>query len=691
VFFGSSVRRHYRLLITILVGLAASVLGLAMDDRMNPVDGFFYDLSLATTRARPGTAAEPVAVIVLDRDSLASDELAPLPRAFLSPVWAKLLGGLIQAGASAVGFDIIFEYSANRLPGSDGQYDKPFLTALAQAHDRVVLARSPQAGPALPFAAAAGDPGADAELAADPDGVVRRVAASVETTSWRSVPTFAGAVLTRVKAPLVPSPWLLAPRGPMEAIPAYRLIDVLNCSARDPAALVQAFGGKIILIGTNLPEEDRRTTSDRFMAAAQGTAEKNIGCKLDRLGASDPGSGTNPGVFVHAAAVQAVLTGNIERPLPRLVRALIAALFAVTGALLGFALRPWIAATGLLALGAAGFAAALVLLGLGWWLALAAPFSAAIIATVLAYIARFIVEERQRRRVQDAFGHYLAPAIVDQLVQSEAPLRLGGELRDLTIMFADLSGFTALSGKVGPGELMDVTNSYLRLIVEAVEANGGYVDKFIGDAVMGIWGAPAPDPDHAAAAARAALQAVDSVLRAKAAADARGEYGYSLKIGLNSGPAVVGNVGAPGRYNYAAVGETVNVAARLEGVPGDYGCRIIVGPQTASAIGDRFLLCELDWIKVKGKADAIAIYELVGVKADAAADALTYVGAYHAALELYRAGKFAAAEEYWRLRVHHPSLDHAPSSPPRVMAERCAALQSSPPEGWDGIFIKTTK
>jgi adenylate cyclase len=147
-----------------------------------------------------------------------------------------------------------------------------------------------------------------------------------------------------------------------------------------------------------------------------------------------------------------------------------------------------------------------------------------------------------------------------------------------------------------------------------VEANGGYVDKFIGDAVMGVWGAPAPNPDHAAAAARATLQAVDEVSKAKAAADARGEHGYSLKIGINSGPAVVGKVGAPERYNYTSVGETVNIAARLESLPGDYGCKIVIGTATAKAIEDRFLVCELDWMKVKGKAEAFPVYELLGEK-----------------------------------------------------------------------------
>jgi adenylate cyclase len=207
---------------------------------------------------------------------------------------------------------------------------------------------------------------------------------------------------------------------------------------------------------------------------------------------------------------------------------------------------------------------------------------------------------------------------------------------------------------------------------------------------MGIWGAPAPNPDHAAAAARSALAAVRGVMRAKADADADGRPGYAVKIGLNSGPAVVGNVGAERRYNYTAVGETVNIASRLESVPGDYACRVVVGPSTAAAIRDRFVLNELDWVKVKGKDTPLAVYELVAEKPTATDAELAYPAQYCAALELYRAGRFADAEKCWRAQVIHPALVGA--SPPLVMAERAAEYRENPPSAdWDGVYVKATK
>ena len=258
-------------------------------------------------------------------------------------------------------------------------------------------------------------------------------------------------------------------------------------------------------------------------------------------------------------------------------------------------------------------------------------------------------------------------------------------------MFADLSGFTSLSTKLPPEELMAVTNRYHAMMVEAVEATGGYVNQFLGDAVMAIWGAPLPEPDHAASAARAALRIVETIMHAKGEADALGLPGYSVKIGINTGPAVVGNVGAPKRYNYTAVGETVNIAARLESVPEDYGCRIVVGPATAAAIADRFLICELDWIKVKGKDDAFSVFQLIGEKSGAGSGDLRYLEQYGAGLERYRAGDFSAAEDIWRCEAERSGAGAAVCAASLIMARRCTNLKSAPPAVWDGVFVKTSK
>jgi adenylate cyclase len=669
---------------------------------MGAVDGFFYDLSLAVHGKRPGVSGEPVAVIAVDRDSLDAEELAATPRVFFGPFWAKLIDGLVENGAKAIGFDIIFTYSANRFPALAAQYDRGFYDALARHHDRLVLTRSAGLRLAPPIEAAVYDIDQDAgrdepaaiafaELVPDSDGVQRRVTSTLTTADGQPLPTFSAALLARAHAPAMPEPLLLAPSAPLETIPTYRLIDVLRCLDQRPAAIERAFAGKVVLIGSNLPEEDRKRTPDRFMRRVAASPRPVGACSLERLAASHAESGTTPGVFVHAAAVQSVMTGNLVRPLPAVGRAAEAVIASFGGSLLGFAVTPWIAVVGVVVLATGFFGLAVALLAYGLWFPVAVPLAAAFGSMVLAYLVRFLVEERRRRRVQEAFNYYLAPSIVDRLADSEAELRLGGERREITVMFADLSGFTRLSTKLGPEELMAVTNTYHALMVEAVEATGGYVDKFVGDAVMAIWGAPLADPDHAASAARAALRVVERITQAKSDADARGVPGYGVKIGINTGPAVVGNVGAPKRYNYTALGEAVNIAARLESVPEDYGCRIVVGPETAKAIADRFVLCELDWIRVKGKEDAFSVYQLIAEKSKASAEELCYLEQYRAGLERYRAGDFAAAEKLWRYQAGQSAPGSAARSPPSVMAERCTELKISPPVLWDGVFVKTTK
>ena len=680
----------------------ALVAGLASGTAMNWVDGLFYDLSLATHGVRPGRGGEPVAVIAMDRGSLDLEELAATPRVLFGPFWAKLIDGLAEAEVKAIGFDIIFSYSANRFPALDAQYDRGFYDALARHHDRLVLARSARQPVAAPVEAAVydidGDAGNDepaaiafAELNSDSDGVQRRVGPHLRALDGQLLPTFSAALLSRAHAPAMPDPVLLAPAAPLETIPAYRLIDVLRCLDRQPAAVAAAFSGKVVLVGSNLPEEDRKRTPDRFMSQPTTRLAESGECRLGRLGPSHAEGGTTPGVFVHAAAVQSVLTGNLVRPVPLIGRALAAVLASLGGSLLGFAVTPWLAVIGVTALAAACFGLAAVMLGFGLWLPIAVPAAAAIVSMVLAYLVRFLIEERRRHRVQHAFSHYLAPSIVDRLAESEAELRLGGERREITVMFADLSGFTALSTRLPPEELMALTNTYHAMMVEAVEVTGGYVNQFLGDAVMAIWGAPLGDPDHAASAARAALRIVEKIMQAKAEADALGLPGYAVKIGINTGPAVVGNVGAPKRYNYTAVGETVNIAARLESVPEDYGCRIVVGPATAAAIVDRFVLCELDWIKVKGKDEAFSVFQLIGERSTAKSAEMRYLEQYGTGLARYRAGDFATAEDIWRQQATGSIDGLSRSSPPLIMARRCADLKSAPPAIWDGVFVKTSK
>jgi len=698
-----AIRRRYREVTCAACALAAVAVAVALGGPV-PLDGPLLDVLVKVREiVRPFQDRPeqlPVAVIALDRRSLEDPELARYPRALMGPFWAAVVNDVFQAGARAVGFDFVFAYSANQFAQN---LDTPFLAALHKHRERIVLARTGRTLPALPFLAALqNDEGAlgIAEISAHPDGRYRHVRARHETAHDGALASLSDALLRRANAPAMPEEVLLAPRRHLERIPTYALIDVLRCAKEAPEALTWAFAGKIVLVGGTLVEEDRRISSGRLLAPARIDSPPLHPCGLRRLGASDPDSSSVPGLFLHAAAIEAVVNQRLTSTAPTIVVAGLTAVTAAGGALLGLTLSPWLAAGAVLLIAVILLAAGTASLAADLWLPLALPLAALVVAPGVAYTVRYLVEERARRRIQHAFSHYLSPAVVDRLADEPSALKLGGDRCDVTVMFADLSGFTALSGKIEPEVLTQLVNQYLGYIVDHVDATGGYVDKFIGDAVMALWGAPAPDPQHARNGIRVALAAVARIRQEHDAAVSRGETGFSVKIGLNSGPAVVGNVGTVKRYNYTGIGETVNVAARLESVPGLFGCQVVIGPLTAKLTKDDFLLRELDRITVKGGQAPIAVFEPIAERAKATPEQIDRVRRYADALAYYRAMRFVDAYTIWEALAHEerdasgdPSAkDKPPQGPSAKMAQRAREFGAHPPPvPWDGVWVLTSK
>lgn len=331
-----------------------------------------------------------------------------------------------------------------------------------------------------------------------------------------------------------------------------------------------------------------------------------------------------------------------------------------------------------------------------YWLPISSSVVAAFIALGLSWPARYLVEERRRTVLQRAFGYYLAPSIVERLSSAETLPALGGEEREVTVMFADLSGFTELSGRVTPQELVRQTNRALAAIAEEIDREGGYVDKFIGDAVMALWGAPTELQRHGERAVKAALAIVERISLQLGRPDGKFSGGFRVKIGIATGVAIVGNMGGRSRLSYTAIGEIVNLAARFESVPSDYGCSIVVGESTAQAISDAYVPCELDRVIVKGKKEPVSIYEPFVRSADVD----RYVAGYSKALAAYRQRHFEEAAVVWRSvdypgrsKVLRANMDSKAALVPNlVMALRAEHFASAPPPPeWQGEWVRTTK
>jgi adenylate cyclase len=262
--------------------------------------------------------------------------------------------------------------------------------------------------------------------------------------------------------------------------------------------------------------------------------------------------------------------------------------------------------------------------------------------------------------------------------------RPGGSVRTLTVMFADIAGFTGLSERLGD-QIIPLLSGYLDVMSREVNTHSGTIDKFIGDAVMAFWGAPMTNTDHAIDACRAAL-ACQRSLRASGLSDDSGQP-LKARIGVNSGDMLVGNIGSEFRLNYTVIGDAVNVASRLEGANKEYGTDIIIGEETRRLAGDRIHVRELDRLTVYGRAGGLAIYELLEV-AEHGGKPPGWVELYDSGLAAYRAGDFAGAIAFFqKLLAERPS-----DSPARIMLERCKQFIASPPgSDWEATNAMKVK
>jgi adenylate cyclase len=256
----------------------------------------------------------------------------------------------------------------------------------------------------------------------------------------------------------------------------------------------------------------------------------------------------------------------------------------------------------------------------GLWLPLVYPSLAMALTFVGITVYRLLTEERQRLWIKRAFQRYVSPDVVDQLVDNPAALAFGGEVRDLTVLFTDIRDFTTYTERHPPQEVVHTLREYLTAMADQVIANKGTLDKFIGDAVMAIFGAPVRYPDHALRACRAALAMIDQLEKLQAKWVAEGREPFRMGIGINTGEMVVGNLGSEQLFDYTVVGDGVNLGARLESLNKEYSTKrhIIISESTYEAARDAIEVRRLGEVLVKGKTRPVVIYELLGLRDDAA-------------------------------------------------------------------------
>jgi adenylate cyclase len=397
-----------------------------------------------------------------------------------------------------------------------------------------------------------------------------------------------------------------------------------------------------------------------------------------------------PGVELHATAMDNILRRDFLWQ-PKLID-----LFEI-GVILGFCAALGLAlgrARGVAGLAVAAALLATYLVGSQWLfvsrglpLSLVYPLLAISLTYVGISVQHYVVEERERRKTRRALELYLSPSMA--LLVSEQPerLKLGGERREMTVLFSDVRRFTAISEGLEPEALVDLLNAYLGEMTAAVFAHQGMLDKYVGDAVMAVWGAPLPQDDHAARACAAALEMHERLARLNREAQEHGWPVMQMGIGLNSGPMIFGNMGSAHHLSLTVMGDNVNLGARLEGLTKTYGSGIVASESTVLAAGDAIIAREIDLVRVKGKQVAVRIFDVLGLAAERERRA-GLCARFAEGLTAYRSRRWQEAGEIFAAILG----DWPDDGPAALYAERCRAMQLAPPAvGWDGVTVMEVK
>jgi adenylate cyclase len=714
----------------LLVGLAsgALALGLTLPGLLDAFEGRTWDWRVRLL-ARPGPASGRIAVIVLDQASLDwGKEVNGLSWPWPRETYALVADFCRRGGAKALAFDVLYTE-----PSSYGVYDDEAFDRALAGYGRTAMAmflgreqgtaenwpadlgqpapevqglrrwlqlsarrrralEFPRATFPIPEVAAHVPQLANTNLTPDSDGVYRRaqlfnlfdgrVVPSLALGTWLAGQAGPGADLSLRAAPgrlevdghRVPVDGLgravLRFRGPTLTHPAYSAAEILQ------SELALREGGQ--------PKVDPALLEGRYVFfgfTAPGLFDLRTAPVQDAY----------PGVEVHATMLDNLLSGDFLRPLPWAAFAVLAILLAAAAGLAA----SFVSGAGRSALVYVAFlplapALSLGAYALGWWLPLVGSELGVALSLVASSLVNYATEGRQKRYLKSAFRQYLSPTVIEQLIAHPERLTLGGELREISIYFSDLQGFTTLSEMLNPKELTALLNEYLSAMTDIIQEEGGTIDKYEGDAIIAFWNAPVSQSDHAARAVRAALRCQEALSAMRPALRQRVGRDLFMRIGMNSGPAVVGNMGSRTRFDYTMLGDAVNLAARLEGVNKQFRTYTMVSAATLGLTGGAFPARELARVAVVGRKEPVTVFEPFFPEAYAARRAL--LESFAEALRAFYEGRFAQAADLFDRTAGEdpPAAAYLEKSRELAAAARSGGA-GSPSQEWNGVWIMTSK
>ena len=614
-----------------------------------------------------GYTAPPENIIIVALDEPSFQEIGlqwPWPRS----LHARLIRTLKEAGAKVIGLDILF------VEPSVSQEDQALAEAIAEA-DNSVLASDISVihDPSfvqemliepLPLLKGAGAASGVVTLIPDSDQCIRH-----NSLTFGENPSFALEIVRlylargniQLSPSLTPTEGLINYTGPARHIKTVSYYQALTYKESLPP---DCFRDKIVLVGRSLKSspDPQKPSPDFFSTPFSLMA----------------------GVEIHANIIQTILEGRSIISLSNAVKTLFLLGIALLGTGLLIRFRPLL---GLIIT----FSLAILYTGVSYWFftsqllwlpTIVPLFELGFICGV-NILGSYAISEREKARIRKAFKYYVPAQIVEEIIKDPKRLELGGEKIDATILFADIAGFTTLSERLSPEKLVSLLNGVLSALTEVVFNYEGTVDKYIGDEIMALWNAPLRQEDHFTKACLAALEMQKQMAILTLEDIEAPVLPLKVKIGIHTGPVIAGNLGSYSRFNYTVVGDSVNLASRLQGVNKVFNTHTILSEATYILVKELFAVRELDTLKVVGKTEPVKIYELLAVKED-----ITDI--QKAMLMSYQEGLSAYKNRCWEmaLQAFKEGLKVMPDDgPAQVYLARCQTyLQSPPPLEWDGVF-----
>ncbi len=659
-----------------------------------------YDLRFRLRGKTNVDRAGIVLVTIDDQSFLSLKTKWPFPRSY----YARALINLFQAGAALVVLDIELTEPSTLDPADDYA-----LSQVIRHYPRVILAGklvteygnnetvNRYALKPLSDFLAAGAQWGYANVYLDEDGFIRRYNLFQDQNDTRYFPLAIEALRYLQKLP--PTAIVLDADHQLKvgkfAIPTFGK-DAMLINYVGPAGHLPTYSFANILDDARYTLPDTAEDTDIFEKWKSAGLFKNkivfIGASADELQDNkytpyfnhDGTKQKMPGVEVHANALHTILTRDfITTMSPWLVFVIIIGL-AATAFVLTSQMRPLIgliAALGVIC----GYliVSFLLFIEMNIWNPVIFPLTNFSLCYAVNLVHKIVHEQKEKNRFRRTFQQYVARNVVESMLSTGELPKFGGERKRLTVMFSDIRSFTTYSEKYPAEVVVQRLSEYLSSMVDVIFENGGTLDKFVGDEIMAIYGAPYYYPDHALRACQTALDMISALRRLQKKWSTQEIEYFQIGIGINTGNVIVGNLGSIQLFDYTVIGDEVNLGARLEGANKHYSTSIIISESTYNEVKSQAIVRELDYVRVKGKRQPVRIYELRGLHSIPSIEKELIIDAYHHGLQLFRQRRWSRAlKEFRRVLRYFPS-----DGPSRVYTLRCLDFIENPPnEDWDGVF-----